>query len=94
MYLDGAGEPAVQVLGSYFWPDATGLHKPAMSCRALRACLFPDGETRLAPTLSGTSLAWITLSDKGAAGKRTDESGPLIAAMLSERGPVSLIGGR
>ncbi|QLA17415.1 MogA/MoaB family molybdenum cofactor biosynthesis protein [Desulfolutivibrio sulfoxidireducens] len=94
VYLDGAGEPAVQVLGTYFWPDATGLYRSAMSCRALRPCLFPDGETRLAPTLSGTSLAWITLSDKGAAGKRTDESGPLIATMLAERGQVSLVRGQ
>ncbi len=94
VYLDGAGEPAVQVMGSYFWPDSSGLYRAAMSCRALRACLFPDGETRLAPTLSGTSLAWITLSDKGAAGKRTDESGPLIASMLAERVPVSVVRGQ
>lgn len=32
----------------------------------------------------GYALAWITLSDKGAAGKRSDESGPLIETMVAE----------
>ena len=32
------------------------------------------------------TAAWITLSDKGAAGEREDKSGPLIAEMLSEAG--------
>lgn len=30
---------------------------------------------------SGYSLAWITMSDKGAAGQRTDEAGPLVGEM-------------
>lgn len=33
----------------------------------------------------GYALAWITLSDKGAAGKRTDESGPLIGDLVGEK---------
>lgn len=94
IYRDGGGEPVLQVLGSYFWPGARGLYRTALSCRALRPCLFPDGETRLTPTLSGISLAWITLSDKGAAGKRTDESGPLIAEMLHEAGQAALTRGQ
>lgn len=32
------------------------------------------------------TAAWITMSDKGAAGKRADESGPLIGDMLEEAG--------
>ena len=32
------------------------------------------------------TAAWITLSDKGAAGARADESGPLIGRMLEEEG--------
>ncbi len=94
IYRDGGGEPVIQVLGSYFWPGATGLHRPALSCRALRPCLFPDGEMRLTPTLSGISLAWITLSDKGAAGKRQDASGPLIAEMLHQAGQASYVRGQ
>jgi|GEM_PF-105869 len=94
VYRDGAGAPVIQVLGSYFWPGATGLYRPALSCRALRTCLFADGETLLTPTRTGISLAWITLSDKGAAGKRTDESGPLIAEMLHEAGQAALTRGQ
>lgn len=36
------------------------------------------------------SLAWITLSDKGAAGLRADESGPLMASLVREKIPLSL----
>lgn len=32
------------------------------------------------------TAAWVTLSDKGAAGERVDESGPLIGKMLEENG--------
>lgn len=32
------------------------------------------------------TAAWITLSDKGAAGSRTDESGPLLGKMLTDAG--------
>lgn len=32
------------------------------------------------------TAAWITLSDKGAAGEREDKSGPLIGEMLAEAG--------
>ncbi len=41
----------------------------------------------------GRSLAWITLSDKGAQGKRTDESGPLTEQLLREAVSVSLARG-
>ena len=32
------------------------------------------------------TAAWITLSDKGAAGEREDKSGPLIGEILTEAG--------
>ena len=44
-----------------------------------------EGEYEFSVVRKGYSLAWVTLSDKGAAGKRTDESGPLIGEMVSER---------
>lgn len=43
-----------------------------------------DGDTGYTIVRHGYSLAWITLSDKGAAGKRTDESGPLIATLVAD----------
>ena len=45
---------------------------------------FEAGEYRLTPRRNGFTVAWIVLSDKGAAGLRQDESGPLMAALLQE----------
>ena len=39
-----------------------------------------------ADTKGAFTAAWITLSDKGAAGEREDKSGPLIGEMLSDAG--------
>ncbi len=39
---------------------------------------------------SGFSLAWLTLSDSGAAGTRKDTSGPQIPEMISEYLPLAL----
>ena len=41
----------------------------------------------------GFTLAWITLSDKGAAGKRTDESGPMIAKLVGETLDLAFVQG-
>jgi molybdenum cofactor synthesis domain-containing protein len=41
----------------------------------------------------GYSLAWITLSDKGSAGKRTDESGPLVGELVAEKLDLSFVQG-
>ncbi|GFM36115.1 MogA/MoaB family molybdenum cofactor biosynthesis protein [Desulfovibrio psychrotolerans] len=38
----------------------------------------------LATAKTGLSIAWVTLSDKGAAGQRTDESGPLIERLMRD----------
>lgn len=46
---------------------------------------IPAGEREYTVAREGYSLAWVTLSDKGAAGKRTDESGPLIGQMVAEK---------
>ena len=49
------------------------------------------GQTTLGIARQGISLAVVTLSDKGAAGLRTDESGPLIASMVAEAMPLCRI---
>ncbi len=43
------------------------------------------GEYECVVERGGYSLAWVTLSDKGAAGKRTDESGPMIGRLMAEK---------
>ena len=45
----------------------------------------PVGKHEFSLARQGYALAWVTLSDKGAAGKRTDESGPLIGKLVAER---------
>jgi len=51
------------------------------------------GEAQFSVARRGYSLAWITLSDKGAAGKRTDESGPLIGKLVGENLDLSYVQG-
>lgn len=43
------------------------------------------GEALYGMNRDGYALAWITLSDKGAAGDRYDESGPLIGSMVAKK---------
>lgn len=47
----------------------------------------------LEPVKEGTTLAWVTLSDKGYAGRRQDSAGPLIAELIAATLPLSLIQG-
>ena len=49
-----------------------------------------EEDTQLSLNRRGFSLAWITLSDKGAAGQRSDESGPLIEEMAGSAMCLSL----
>lgn len=60
-------------------------------CPILRACA--DVPERRAETFTirhkGFSLASITLSDKGASGKREDLAGPLIAELMDKHIPLS-----
>ena len=51
------------------------------------------GQWQCVVSRKGLTLAWITLSDKGAAGKRTDESGPMIAKMVDESLDLALVQG-
>lgn len=52
-----------------------------------------EGEADYTVSRKGYSLAWITLSDKGAAGKRTDESGPLIGEEVGQNLRLSSVQG-
>ena len=51
------------------------------------------GEEEYGVCRSGCALAWVTLSDKGAAGKRVDESGPLIGEMVAEKVDINQVQG-
>ena len=52
-----------------------------------------DSEQEFSYLRQGFSLAWITLSDKGAKGQRVDESGPLIEEVAGSSLEISLAAG-
>ena len=53
-------------------------------CLAKALASQPESEVTVTPRRDGFSLAWVVLSDKGAAGRREDTSGPSIEAVLRE----------
>lgn len=62
----------------------------AVQCLFLTALTdLPEGPLEVAARKTGYSLAWITLSDKGARGQRLDLSGPAIAEMVGSAMPLS-----
>ncbi|MBI9079902.1 MAG: MogA/MoaB family molybdenum cofactor biosynthesis protein [Pseudodesulfovibrio sp.] len=52
-----------------------------------------SGELHCSLESRGYSLAWITLSDKGSAGKRHDESGPLVGEIVARHLDLGLTQG-
>lgn len=81
------GTCAFLVVGHGVLPS-NGVH--AAPCCYLRSLVSWSEAQSLSYTVvrKGYALAWITLSDKGAAGQRKDESGPLIARMVAEQMPL------
>ncbi len=62
----------------------------AFACPLLKALRQITAEERsFALRKSGWSVAWITLSDKGYAGEREDQSGPLLGEMLAAHLPLA-----
>ncbi len=82
--LADAGGPRLAVLGRARLPLAAG---GAASCPLLEALRdTPAGRVFLTAARSGRALARITLSDKGAAGLRSDGSGPALAEAVRASG--------
>lgn len=84
--------PLFRVTGRAWLPDGGGT---AHSCALLEALAPMEGgamHTFLAEK-RGFAAAWVTLSDKGAAGQRQDEAGPLIGRLLGEALPLALCRG-
>ena len=65
-------------------PGGHALYAPLLM--ALRD--IPAGAAEFTPRRQGRALAWVTLSDKGAAGQREDLSGPAIGQMVRETLPL------
>ena len=80
---DASGVARLKVTGRMFLPPSIlALDAPHTQICPLLEALTPieAGTRTLAARREHWALAWITLSDKGAAGLRVDESGPLMAA--------------
>ncbi|MES9995577.1 molybdenum cofactor synthesis domain-containing protein [Desulfovibrio aminophilus] len=87
--LTRGGEPFARVESASWW---TG--NPSRRVWVLEALArLEPGEVALAHERRGRTLAWITLSDKGAAGLRADASGPLIEEMVRAVLPLGLARG-
>lgn len=86
------GDIKFQILSVSWVPGGT---KGASGRIYLLKALFdtPCGHFECVVQRGGYSLAWITLSDKGSAGKRTDESGPLVGKLVAEKLDLALIQG-
>jgi len=86
--------PLFQVAGRLRWPE--GGASPALEvlmADALDEVYLPMGAASFRAWTGGYSLAWVTLSDKGAAGLREDSSGPLIGDMMAGELSLSVIQG-
>ena len=84
-----------RVLGRFWWPGL-GSQTDAPCWIAETLVPAPTGLNdvrELALSRSGFALAWITLSDKGAAGQREDASGPLIEELARKEMPLCLARG-
>ena len=78
----------LRVAGRVWLPVPGELHMS--SCPLLEALAdIPSGQYRFRVERKGWALAWITLSDKGAAGERQDKSGPFMAEQVQKNMPIA-----
>jgi len=89
MILEEGGKSLLRILSGSWTPGVPG----ARSWTVEVLGELPQGKIELSPKKDGYSLAYVTLSDKGAAGQREDEAGPLIAEMIKNALPVSIAQG-
>ena len=84
---DDEAHALLQVTGKV-WLPGSGSH--AIFCPLLQALEdLPQGIQTLSVRKNGYSLAWVTLSDKGACGLREDLSGPVIADAVAAVLPLA-----
>lgn len=70
-------------------PDAQGMIHQLACCR-VTAGRLAQGASVVALSRPGLAVAVVTLSDKGARGERTDESGPAVLETLRAQLPLTL----
>ncbi|MCR4667596.1 MAG: MogA/MoaB family molybdenum cofactor biosynthesis protein [Desulfovibrio sp.] len=82
LFSEEEAEPFCQVVGRVVLPTDGGTH--ALECPLLKALrdIPLEKEVLARPKKMGYSLAWVTLSDKGAQGLREDSAGPKIKELV------------
>lgn len=90
---DDAEKPSCIVVQNGYSPSHNGVHSvEGMWVKMLSG--FDEGTTcSVAPTKEALSLAWITLSDKGARKQREDASGPLIESIVRDKYELAYVRG-
>lgn len=88
------GTPLFHIQGVLDWPVPASAGNSHRVYVLLALADVQAGTIELTPRKQGLSLAWITLSDSGAAGKRDDASGPLIAQLTADKYDLCLVRGR
>ncbi|SHJ66787.1 MogA/MoaB family molybdenum cofactor biosynthesis protein [Halodesulfovibrio aestuarii] len=82
---DGCDQPCCTVIQNGYFPSHNGMHSvEGMWVKILRG-LDAGTSCTVTPSKRGLSLAWVTLSDKGARNQREDKSGPLIETLVREK---------
>lgn len=98
-FCGACGTALLKVIGRVWMPSGgegtapeenkTWLASHAAHCLLLTALTdLPEGPLEVTARKTGYSLAWVTLSDKGARGQRDDRSGPAIADMVASAIPL------
>ncbi|GAB6059932.1 hypothetical protein JCM31598_30490 [Desulfonatronum parangueonense] len=83
------------MVGKFYWPRDSATLPSAECCWAKALNDFKADSLAQPWTVQkpGYALAWITLSDKGYAGKREDQAGPLIGELIGRDLPVVFVQG-
>ncbi len=79
-----------QILMRTWLPEDQTISQKGYWLRALSSSRLDKRPLAYHVWQGGWSLAWITLSDKGAQGERPDRSGPIIPELVRESLPVSI----
>lgn len=88
LLCDTNGKALLLVIGKHMHYTEDTLGQYTLTCKVLDT--IEEGTSKYTVQYKGYSIAWVTLSDSGSVGKRTDESGPLIGSILQNTFEVSV----
>lgn len=90
---DDAEKPCCIVVQNGYFPSHNGVHSVEGMWVKMLSDLEEGVSCSVAPTKEALSLAWVTLSDKGARKQREDASGPLIETIVRDKYELAYVRG-